>query len=622
MQGSGNGYKMSSPKVKDTNKLLDRIKEIAKRPDTYRYLLFVVFFYAVFYYGVRFMNAGNSYDQAMAFRPFCISMGLAVLTFMDVNEWLSIYSVIYLPVWYVLMHYGYERHIIPDTCEYQFVDVIRTGKLVALVWGIVLIAVVRDLIWGLIKKLKNIGAAANVENNANASAKEQGLKKASFIGSVIGYLKKQPGAMHKLSSFHLVLAGLWLVFVIWTLIFQRGYFYINFFFVGFTSFHYVMSGQEERKKVLWRAICDAAILSLVYIVYKSLMHRPYDTKRYMAYFANSNMAGMYFASMVAVLFYRVDEWWHLNCKKAVKVVMLTGYYIVLGFTICLALFNYTRTTIMGLGFAFVTAFVVQLLMAGKKKSSSKKNGESENSDVQKHNSSWITKRDEKKSMVVLRYGIVILVVAALFQLTYNIIRYVPAKINEPSYFDAEYNPEKKVMRGDPVDSPKYTSMAAYLRIAFGKWGILINFEDREETGETTVEVDTERDVTNGRVDIWKTYLGATNLTGHYPGHITLDSGYFVYHGHSTYIHILYQYGLVAGLLFAVITVLNYAYSVLLYLKRGAENKYLLLAVLFSSICLIGYVTEWMGHPAYIICSMMYTIMGMIVTEPEKISLKK
>lgn len=512
-----------------------------KNPDTYRYLLFVVFFLAQIYYGINFMNSGSNYQQAISFRPFCIAFGLMVLTMLDVRNYLHWISLVYLPIWYFVMHVAYEKQWIPDVCKYEHVDVIRYGKLVALVWGIVLIAIVRDII------------------------KNKTWQKMRRVNSLFGIV--------------------WILYAVWVVIFHREYYYITFFSLGFTALYYAMLAKPQRRELFFRAICDACLLSLVYVLYKSLYHRPFDTKRYMGYFSNSNMAGMYFATIVAVILFRINDWWHKEADRTTRIIMLVNYHLLFGFVAGIALFNYTRTTILGILFGTFTVFVLQMI------------------------------REKKKWLVLLRYIIALLAVAVLFQATYLVIRYVPAKLNEPTYFDGEYDPEHRVMKNDPSQSEKYTSMAEYLRIVFGKWGIYINFEEQEATGEAaTVEVDTERDVTNGRVEIWQAFLEKTNLTGHCPGHLTLESGYFAFHAHSTYIHILYQYGIVAGILFLFLTVGTFVYSIFLYWKKGRENKYLYLVVLLEGICVISQVTEWIGHPAYLICLMQFVGIGYLLSE--------
>ena len=142
---------------------------------------------------------------------------------MEVRQWLSIWSFLYLPACYVYTHYAYELHWIEDTCEYQFVDVIRLGKLVILIWGIVLIAILRDII----------------KNNS----------------------------WKNVLSFQSVLGMLWFVFIILLTLFKRDYFYATFFVLGYTAFYFV-SNKPVIKKIVWRALTDAILLSFVFALYK------------------------------------------------------------------------------------------------------------------------------------------------------------------------------------------------------------------------------------------------------------------------------------------------------------------------------------------------------------------
>ena len=520
--------------------LKEKCQKLIGKAGWVRYIFLTGFFYMIIYAGIGFMNAGNSYEQAVSFRLFCIGFGLLVLSMMEVKQWFSIWSLIYLPICYVFTHEAYERHWIADTCEYQFVDVIRQGKLVILIWGIVLIAIVRDLI-----KNRKID----------------------------------------LKQFHPLLGGLWIAFIVLLAIFKKGYFYAVFFVICTTSFYWV-NARNDRRQLIWRTLQDAMILSFFYIIYKTLLHRPYDCERYTLYFVNANMAGMYIACVIAVLFTRIDFWWKKCGTQKKYIALIIPGYLLLGFACCLAVFNYTRTTIMGMGFAFIVMFILQLIKAPKKR------------------------------MIFLEYGLVLVVIVALFQVTYLIIRYVPAYLNEPSYFSGEYNPETRIMKNDPIDSPKYTTLESFLTLALGKWGIYVDLTEEGKAEGSEVVIDTERDVTNGRTDIWKAYLSRTNWTGHYPGHITMDSGYFCYHAHSTYFHILYQYGIPTGIVYALMVFCSFIIAVRRYLQKGMEEgcHYLMLAVLIIGINLVGQITEWMGHPAYVICMMLFMMYGMMLSE--------
>lgn len=517
---------------------VNKIKDLMKSPDAWRYLFSVAFFFVMIYSGIKFMNAGNSYEQAVSFRLFCIAFGLLVLTLMEVRQWLSIWSFLYLPACYVYTHYAYELHWIEDTCEYQFVDVIRLGKLVILIWGIVLIAILRDII----------------KNNS----------------------------WKNVLSFQSVLGMLWFVFIILLTLFKRDYFYATFFVLGYTTFYFV-SNKPAIKKIVWRALTDAILLSFVFVSIRMIMHRPYDCERYLAYFSNSNMAGMYLAVVIVTIYQRIDFWWKKAAGRRVKVPVLLLWYVAMGFACSVAIFNYTRTTILGLLFAFFTLFVLQMLK-------------------------------EKKSAVIARFTLVLVAIACLFYGTYCLIRYVPAYVDEPTFFMWEYNPETRVVQGDPVDSPKYTTMESFLTLALGKWGIYVDFSEEAAEEGTDVVIDTERDVTNGRTEIWKTYLARTNLTGHFPGHIEMESGYFCYHAHSTYFHILYQYGLFAGIVYTLMVISAYVYAILCYWRRKGEENYFLFPLLMTGLCLVGQVTEWMGHPAYVICMVFLMAYGMLLRE--------
>lgn len=520
---------------------MDTIKEKIRNPEFYRYIAAVVFFFVSIYAGIDFMNAGNSYEQAMAFRLFCIGFGLLVITMMDVKQWLTIWTILYFPLCYLGTHYAYEYHWIADTCEYQFVDVIRMGKLVILIWGIVLIAIVRDII----------------KNNS----------------------------WKNWSKLQKVLSSLWIVFVVLLTLFKRDYFYATFFVLGYTSFYFV-NEKKDRSSVIWRALLDAMFLSFFYVTYKMLMHRPYDCERYMAYFSNSNMAGMYLACAIVTIYIKLEQWWKSGKTLAKKLVPLIFYYLLIGFAVCVAIFNYTRTTILGLLFAFFVLFVMQL-------------------------------KKEKKGQVFARYLLILVSAASLFYGTYALIRYVPAYMDRPTYFSGEYNPETRIMQGDPVDSPKYTSLESFLTLALGKWGIYVDFSEEAKENDTEVVIDTERDVTNGRTDIWKTYLAKTNLTGHYPGHIVMESGYFCYHAHSTYFHVLYQYGIFTGIVYTLMVFVSFGYAVVGYWKEKENAERFLFPVLIIGLCLVGQVTEWMGHPAYVICMMLMMAYGMLLQEKGK-----
>ena len=161
------------------------IKDKLKQVETYRYIGTMGALFIALLSGIHFMNAGTSYDQAVTFRLFCIAFAVMLLILMDWKAWLTIPTLLYIPVCFFATRIAYEKHWIADTCEYQFIEIIRLGKLVIFAWGVVILAIIRE------------------------------------------WIKKAGWKRFKKSS--VVLGILWIMLMLLLLIFQRGYFYVNFF---------------------------------------------------------------------------------------------------------------------------------------------------------------------------------------------------------------------------------------------------------------------------------------------------------------------------------------------------------------------------------------------------------
>jgi hypothetical protein len=347
--------------------------------------------------------------------------------------------------------------------------------------------------------------------------------------------------------------------------------------------------KEGRSRQFLDVFLDAGLLSLLYVSGQCLLHRPYDTERYLTYFSNSNMAGGYLACISAIMAGRIARA-RKKKDRSKRVIALVVNYVFFIWTGVLIVYNYTRTTILGLLFAYFVLFVLRMLT------------------------------EKKKKKVVLQY----LLAAGLLLLAvypgYLAIRYIPAYVDNPTALYAEYKPERRIIRGDPVDSPKYTSITEYLRLALGKWGIMVDFGHGEGgiSGQNEkVEIDTERDVTNGRKEIWAAYLSRLSFKGHNPGHIETEDGSIIYHAHNSYLQMIYQYGLFAGLAYALLVVGAFATAVWTYWKRRSLRKVMVFPLLMSAVYMLAMMTEWLCHPAYVICFSFAYNCGLLMFAPGK-----
>ena len=543
------------------NGIIDKVSSL-------RGILLAVLFYMCFCAGVAFVNSPNSYEQAVNFRLFCIGMGLITLFIMDWKSWISLPVVIWIPIWYVFTHFAYEKHWIADTCNYEFVDIIRYGKLVILVWGAALIA--------------NIFTIPKMIN------------KESLLLDI-----KKPSHIIRL---------LWILWIILLAIFNPGYGYTAFIVLGYSLFFYVQSDKDIRC-VARNAFFAGSVMSFAFVSARSVLQRPFDTERYQLYFQNENAAGEYLASVTAVLFCRLEMIWHaedgddillinglvpgfkwLKKGQSIKIVSQVFYYLLMIWDLILVVLNYTRTTILAMSVAFLTVFVIDMI------------------------------RSRKKIFVLLRYLAIPILTLVLLYPGFLLVRYMPSKFDDPYFYTWEYNPETKVVQGDPAQSPKYTEFTDLVRIIFGKWGILIDFAGdgtavtHDGSAQTeTIEID-HKDVSNGRSTIWKAYIPRLSFAAHYPGHIELEDGTLIYHAHNTYLQVAYQYGILAGAVLFLLNAASVIVALILYFKVGEKKAYLSYPIFTAITVSLGMMTEWMGHPSYVIFVALIFAIGMLMHE--------
>lgn len=518
-------------------RIMKKIKQYLTKIDTYRYLINVMLLTFVLAGSIEFANAPSNYDQGIAFRPMCIELGLFVLLNMDIKKWLNPAGIVTGILSSIIFALGYKFHLVPDICEYKYRNIIGMGWIVCVLWTVIIVSgiidIIRNSLWKRFKELNIL-----------------------LVVLLAGYI---------------VLAA----------VFGHKYIEQIFVIVECLALFYLFL-DEKRKRAVLSQVKDAVLLSFVYVMYKSLRYRPYDTERYQLYFGNSNMAGTYLAGVVIVMFTRITEAWKKTYAKRVKGIILIASYILLGFMCSLVLFNYTRTTIAGLMFAFIIALVCELI------------------------------NDRKKGQVVLRYGLVIVSTIAMFYITFLIIRYVPAYSNKPYLFVCEYNDDTKINANDGFDSKKYTTMGSYLRIVFGKWGILIDFEAMENGEEAEEIVVDDRDVTNGRTEVWQRYISNFNLTGHFPRYVYGDDGEIIPHAHNSYFQIIYEDGLITGIIYIIFTGFMCIYGALAIIRNN--TIYDLMAFLFAACIMISQCLEWISRPQYILYVMSIFMMIKIVTD--------
>lgn len=403
----------------------------------------------------------------------------------------------------------------------------------------------------------------------------------AFIAYICTAIKEKQSLIPPSKGGRLI-AALWALWIVLLSIFNPGYLY-NGMFVFCYSVVFIVSADRKRREAFYTALMYAVAFVFAAALLFSLLFRPYDLERYGLCFSNSNDAGEYIAATTAALVTLL----YMNSKKKIRYLLISALLVS---DLIIAFLNNTRTGIIASLTAAVVLFVCSM-RSGKKK-------------------------DKKR--LVRRYVAVIAAFVIMLYPGYLIVRYIPAFVDRPYFFTYEDMDETKVTRGEGINSPKYTSFTDLLREMLGKWGVLIDFGDDSTRADGTeqteeIEIDTGRDVSNGRMDIWKAYLSKIGIAPHYPGNITLGEDELVYHAHNTYLQVSYQFGIINGLLLGIFAFVSSVYAVMLYVKK--KKPLTVFPVMITITTTLAMLTEWMGHPCVVICFLFFMGAGMLMYEP-------
>jgi len=124
---------------------------------------------------------------------------------------------------------------------------------------------------------------------------------------------------------------------------------------------------------------------------------------------------------------------------------------------------------------------------------------------------------------------------------------------------------------------------------------------------------------NGRFDIWSTYLKELNLTGHVGMSATNEDGTSYIHAHNVYIQVSYDNGIIAGAIFSVMVVAEIIISGVYYCRSQKNNHMLVVMSIFIGFAVAG-LTEWnfqLCNPMTIACMFMIPVLFFIEDKNEK-----
>ena len=272
--------------------------------------------------------------------------------------------------------------------------------------------------------------------------------------------------------------------------------------------------------------------------------RPYDYVRYRGLYSGETQNGVFY--MIAFCAF-TGMWLLLKKRKARRFLRILCFVLSAG-SVGFQLLTGGRASFFGLGAAAVLAYMAY--------------------DIIMCNSF----RHWAFQGILLSICIVL-----LFPVVYGCVRYLPTVLHHPIWFEGEYNENHSVHSYDPWNSDRYISFGEALENNVGRILQILGIELSEEDGQArfrmsgTLIVNAAPGEPGSSIDnpfsfeetdfydsvsirrtIYYYYATHLNLVGHSADEagFYMEGGLYQDHAHNMFLQIAYDYGIVAGILFA------------------------------------------------------------------------
>lgn len=330
----------------------------------------------------------------------------------------------------------------------------------------------------------------------------------------------------------------------------------------------------DGSKYILRILADGLTLNFIYMVFYSLMHRPYHRfifYRYGLGYHTVTSAAVYLSLIVSVLFVRA----FLKYRKTRSVRKSWPELILLGVGNAYLLLTLSRNGFLAVG---VTGIFMIILLA--------------------------CMEEESKWKAMLRYvGMTVGSFCIMFPIVFTLTRIMPAVNNDPVLSEVELTGHH-IDKGEPADSRLYMDIEHFYNVGIYKvLGInsadfateifVVNDEILLASNEEDVEMDSLNDVSNGRLDIFKAYIENWNLTGHEDMNITMPNGELMVHAHNVYLQVIHDHGLITGVVFTLFGILSFVLLLVRFIKE--KDMMLAYAVAIILAFAVSGVAEWNFH---------------------------
>lgn len=419
-----------------------------------------------------------------------------------------------------------------------------------------------------------------------------------IIRMLYGFIleKKKPRMNWSLFAF-------WLVMMVEMIVIRPDIAWSRMFLLFFGLF-YLTDFSKKDQDNLFAGMVEGIILGFVLIQGYGLMHRPYDELRYKGMFSNTNINALFYAFCYCAV---LCKWYQMKLKRR-PIILRAPVIVLAGIIVGMTVLTMGRTALITMVLVTMLFLLFQVLFRRK----------------------WYMKIVEffVDSVALL------LAFVLCFVPVYNMVRYIPAYVDDPVYFESDVQVRDaglKIEQGDPIDSEKYISFETVIEEAFQR---ILWFDDSEikdlinpelldwltgftlvaeaakkeddswtVKGDVYVEPGTDAehpilspeeyngDPVKLRMGIYKYYFKHLNPLGQRSGlsKVWITNDYSAPHAHNLLLHISAEFGWIIGLMFIAVIVLLY-YTMFRGMKerKSGEGYFQLFAMGGFALILVAF----------------------------------
>ena len=432
-----------------------------------------------------------------------------------------------------------------------------------------------------------------------------------------------------------ILSTLWVLLTIVMVLSKSGRVWPVWFFLIYGIF-YLTEYSEEDKDALVEGMVNGTIISFFIMQIYAYGFRPYDEVRYKGPLSNCNMTALYYLIVYCMILAKLH---FLTLQKSRKIRKLF-WMVMAGGLLCFQFMTLCRTAWLS---AIAVTFAYGIL---------------------------IVKGIWKDSLPKVMGKAVLLgvITVAVFPIVFGTVRWLPTILHHPIWYEGEWS-EEKVHSFDPADSDKYVTLEEFLDTALGRFLQILEkpaavdgqaMQDaagqgeagqgeagQGEAGQETAEeslvteeetvdsgeelfmpdgyvrasaeaigdevpiLDYSKDWTSSdiRVAIFKAYWKDLNWRGHSEkeGYYLITPKYRCWHAQNLWLQIAYYYGIPAGILLVVLTVVMIYYYISRCHKGKLDQKYGVLPLLFVILYFTFGLMEVVWNPGQLVFVLIFLV---------------